>query len=313
MRLPINFHHLHYFWAVAHEGNLTRVARTLRVAPSAVSAQIRQLEDTLGAPLFVREGRRLVLTEAGTIARDYADDILRSGTELAATLREGRGASQTLRIGAVATLSRNFQRSFVRPLFARDDVHLSLVSGGLTELVQRLVAHELDLVLTNRPPRAQHGLRCQPLARQPVSLVSSRPPARFRFPHDLAAHPLVLPGPESEVRSEFDALCAKLDVRVRVRAEVDDMATLRLVARDSGALALVPTVVVRDELREGRIREVCRVPDLAESFYAVTMARKFQHPLVRVLLMREESELLAMRDVPARGAPRRKKTPRKKS
>ena len=150
MQLP-NFHHLHYFWAVAKTGNLTRTARQLRVAQSALSAQIRQLEEQLGQPLFARAGRGLVLTEAGKIALVYAEDIFAAGGELVATLTEGRHRRQLLRVGAVATLSRNFQRSFVRPVLQHDDVHLRLSSGSLEELLAQLHAHELDLVLSNRP------------------------------------------------------------------------------------------------------------------------------------------------------------------
>jgi len=82
-------------------------------------------------------------------------------------------------------------------------------------------------------------------------------------------------------------------VRVRVLAEVDDMATMRLLARDSDALVLVPSIVVRDELREGRVHELCTVPELAETFYAITVDRRFQHPLVRELVLRDEAQLLA--------------------
>jgi LysR family transcriptional activator of nhaA len=103
----LNFHHLHHFWAVASDGNLTRRARRLRVAQSALSTQIHQLEADLGAPLFHRVGRGLVLTEAGTIAHRWADEIFRSGRELVSTLRTGRQRSELLRVGAVATLSPN--------------------------------------------------------------------------------------------------------------------------------------------------------------------------------------------------------------
>ncbi len=105
----LNFHHLHYFWAVAKEGNLTRAATHLHVSQSALSAQIRQLEEQLGQPLFARVGRSLQLTEAGQLALGYAESIFASGNELMALMREGRrDERQVLRIGAVATLSRDF-------------------------------------------------------------------------------------------------------------------------------------------------------------------------------------------------------------
>ncbi len=294
---PLNFHHLHYFWAVATDGNLTRTAERLRVSQSAVSAQIRQLEAQLGQALFLREGRRLTLTEAGRLTLEHAQRIFEAGGELLATLGGGRDALAPLRVGAVATLSRNFQESFVRPLLGREGARLRLVSGSLEELLRLLGDHHLDVVLSNRPVRREEGQRwrCRRMARQGVSIVG-KPTARrgFRFPEDLEKFELILPGPNNELRTEFDALCERLEVRVRVMAEVDDMATLRLLARDAAALTLVPTIVVRDELKTGALAALCVVPGLFESFYAVTVDRQFPHPSLRPLLGRAEAEMLEM-------------------
>ena len=302
----INFHHLRYFWAVARDGNLTRTAARLRVAQSALSAQIQQLEAQLGGALFHREGRRLVLTEGGKIALAYAEQIFATGSQLIATLERGRQREQVLRIGAVATLSRNFQESFVKPLLEQPDVRLCLESGVLVDLVARLENHEVDLVLSNRAPAREgsSSLRCRRVARQPVSIVGSKRQKAFRFPRSIADVAMIVPGRESDIRSEFDALCEQLGVRVRILAEVDDMATIRLLARDTHALALLPSVVVRDELREGVLHEHCVVPELFETFYAITAERSFQHPLLEQVLDRDENDLLAM--APRRRASRRK-------
>ena len=297
----LNYHHLHYFWAVAREGNLTRAARRLHVSQSALSVQIRQLEEQLGQPLFTREGRTLVLTEAGRIALVYAEQIFARGSELVATLKDGRRRDrQVLRIGAVATLSRNFQESFVRPLLDDPGVELVLQSGTLGELLTRLSAHTLDLVLSNRPVQSDVDLdwRCRRIARQQVSLVG--PPTvrarAARFEATVLALPLLLPSRNSEIRTAFDLLCEQKDLRPEVLAEVDDMAMLRLLARDTKALALLPAVVVRDELREGILCEWCAVPGLHESFHAITIKRSYQPPLLRALFGRSEAEVLAMPD-----------------
>jgi len=293
----LNYHHLHCFWAVAKEGHLTRAAERLHVSPSALSTQIRTLERALGQPLFERSARALKLTEAGRVALGYAESIFASGTELVSVLREGRRAQrQVLRIGAVATLSRNFQESFLAPLLARDDVELVLQSGGLAELLTRLRVHTLDVVLSNRRVHgsADEPWRCRRIAQQPVSLVG-RPRGRrrpFRFPDDLAELPLLLPGRDSDVRAGFDLLCEQLGVRYVLKAEVDDMALLRLLARDAAGVALVPSVVVRDELRSGVLVEHAAVPELFESFYAISVPRRFAPPLLRELLARPESDVL---------------------
>ncbi|MBL8610889.1 MAG: LysR family transcriptional regulator [Myxococcales bacterium] len=282
-----NFHHLHYFWAVAHEGNLTRAAARLHVSQSAVSMQIQKLEDELGHPLFERRGKALVLTEAGRIALDHADAIFAHGRELESALGGQEAPRRPLRIGSLATLSRNFQLGFLQPLLARDDVEIVVRSGGFADLLRALDAHQLDVVLGNAaPPRDAATTRvAHPIAKQPVSLVGR--PRRRRRPSDLAAllasEPLVLPAAESSIRAGFDALVARLGVRPRVAAEVDDMAMLRLFARERAGLAVVPPIVVQDELREGVLVEVAPLP-LAETFFAITAARRFPNPLLEVLL-----------------------------
>lgn len=293
----LNYHHLHYFWAVAKEGNLTRAAAKLHVSQSALSTQIGLLEEQFGQSLFARRGRALELTEAGRVALNYAETIFAAGGELLALLRDGRQRQrQVLRIGAVATLSRNFQENFLRPLLGRRDIELILKSGALEDLLAKLSTHNVDLVLSNRRVHAdaERPWLCRRIARQPVSLVGKPRPRgkKFRFPRDLATSPLLLPGPDSEVRAGFDVLCEQLGVQYNVLAEVDDMAMLRLLARDSGGVALLPAVVVQDELRGRRLQEYCVVPQLHENFYAISIKRHFQHPLLKDLLVRPEADVL---------------------
>ncbi|ATP29546.1 LysR family transcriptional regulator [Chromobacterium violaceum] len=283
----LNYHHLHYFWAVASEGHLTRAAERLHVSQSALSAQIRQLEEQLGQPLFLREGRKLQLTELGAVVMRYAEEIFALGNELLATAASGQGRG-TLRIGSVATLSRNFQEWFLQPVLKEADVRLVLESGSLDELLQRLKAHELDVVLSNRPALGddKQSWRCRTLARQPVVLVGPpRPEGRtFQFERDLPAMPLLVPSRKSEIRLRFDLLCEELALQPAIRAEVDDMAMLRLLARDAGCVALLPAIVVRDELGKGLLQQYCVVPRVEETFYAITVQRQYLPPLLQDLL-----------------------------
>jgi len=73
-------------------------------------------------------------------------------------------------------------------------------------------------------------------------------------------------------------------VRPLVAAEVDDMAMLRLMARETRGVALVPPVVVKDELERKVLVEWARVPGLKETFYAVTASRRFANPLLKLLI-----------------------------
>ncbi|MEQ8516455.1 MAG: LysR family transcriptional regulator [Chromatocurvus sp.] len=285
----LNFHHLFYFWTVAKEQHLTRAAEKLHVSQSALSLQIRKLEDSLGQPLFLREGRSLQLTDFGNLVLGYAENIFDLGGELLAAVESGVAQNiQRLRIGSVSTLSRNFQENFLKPVLRLEQVMIVHESAGFEDLVQRLQVHKLDLVLSNRSIASTEAgsLRCKRIARQSVCLVGpprgrSRP---FRWPDDLQGQRLLLPGPSSDIRNQFDLLCEDLGLAVSARAEVDDMAMLRLMTRDSGGLAVVPDVVVQDELDTGVLEKYAVLPDVFETFYAITAQRMYPSTLLQTLL-----------------------------
>ncbi len=291
----LNFHHLFYFWRVAKLGHLTRAAKELHTSQSAVSAQIRQLEERMGESLFVREGRRLVLTDTGQLVLAYADNIFGLGQEMLGRL-QGRSAGVTrLRIGSVATMSRNYQENWIRPALADPAVVLTLESGLLDGLLARLVQHQLDVVLANEtvPADPDRPLHCRFLGSQSISLVG--PASRWgsqslRIPEDLDGLDIALPGPRHALRAQFEALCATAGVSPRLRAEVDDMAMLRLIARDSGWLTVLPEVVVQDELQSGLLAVVGHSSALQERFYAITTPHRHRIDMLEALLARAPTE-----------------------
>jgi LysR family transcriptional regulator, transcriptional activator of nhaA len=287
----LNYHHLRYFRAIARELSLARAAERLNLSPSALSIQLRQLEGSLGHALFERGKGGLRLTEAGRLALDYAEAIGRAGEELMDVMQHRpQGGRKVLRVAAVGTLSRNFLLEFLRPALHRPQVEVVVRSGGMRELLLTLHAHQVDLVLSNQPAQrdTETPWHCHLLAEQPVSLVGtvSWRKRRLRFPEGFAGVPVILPGLESNSRAGFDRLLAAAGVRPRVIAEVDDMAMLRLLAREGEGLALVPPVVVRDEIDRGELVVTHVVPRLRESFYAITPSRRFPNPLVGELVAR---------------------------
>jgi LysR family transcriptional activator of nhaA len=286
---PLNLHHLRLFRAVAREGTIVKAAQRLNLSQSALSTQIKALESVLGHDLFERRGRGLHLTEAGRIALDHADAIFRTAEDLTGTLRETALSRRALRVGALATLSRNFQMQFLRPLVGRSDVEIILRSGSQGELLHALETLALDVVLTNLPPArdASSPWLIHDVAAQPVGLIGT--PARVgraRRPiRDLIAeHPLILPTPETALRAAFDALASRLGVSPKIAAEADDMAMLRLLAREDAGLAVIPPIVVQDELSSGRLVEAAHLDGIQETFLAVTLARRFPNPLLSVVL-----------------------------
>lgn len=275
----LNYNHLRYFWEVARDGNLTRAANRLNLSQSALSVQIRKLEDRLGHMLFERRGKALHLTEAGRIALDHADAIFATGEDLLSTLGETGLAREILRVGAQATLSRNFQVGFLAPLLGRDDVELILRSGSEAELLEALRTLRLDVVLSTQPPSgdALSPFVVHRIAEQPVALIGK---SQFAIgdktlAERLASEPIVLPARGTLVRIAFDSLMERLAVHPKVAAEVDDMAMMRLLAREGVGLAVLAPIVVADELASGMLVEAGQLQGIVETFYAITIQRRF--------------------------------------
>ena len=290
----LNYHHLGYFWQVAKEGNLTRVAAKLHVSQSALSSQISQLEKTMGVNLFLRKGRKLILTEAGNQIFTYAEEIFRKGEELQSFLKQGQ-MPETLfiKLGVLSTMSRNFIESFIEPLLQKKQAKYTLNTRSQTSLLNGLANYQFDLVLTNIEVRgkARDLWQSQLLSRQPISVIG--PPGlglNKSFSRHYKTQRWVLPDIESPIRAGFDSFCSLNQFQPEIIAETDDMAMLRLLARDSGAVAIMPEVVVTDELKQGRLVKYLTLPNLYENFYAVTIKRQRNNALANELISRVMKE-----------------------
>ena len=82
----------------------------------------------------------------------------------------------------------------------------------------------------------------------------------------------------------FDRILELAGIRPNILAEVDDMAMLRLLAREREGVTLVPPIVVRDELRTGTLIEHCQIPEVTEKFYAIVQKRRFPNQLLTHIL-----------------------------
>ncbi|MEO0510163.1 MAG: LysR family transcriptional regulator [Verrucomicrobiota bacterium] len=293
----LNYHHLQYFRAIVREGGVTKAAQKLNLSQSTLSAQLKDLEESLGSKLFEREGRSLVLTEAGQVALDYAEDIFQTGDELRAWFAEVHPEGRrSVRIGALSPLSKNLQFEIIRPLVMAGETHVQVVEGEMQDMMERLKHHQIDLLLSNVPPGgadAEHT-HAHVLGEMPVYLVG-RPPFKIPkkpFPKWLDDIPLFLPSGRSAARVEFDAMLVRAGVAPKVQAEVDDMALLRLLALTGAGLALVPEIGVKFELEEKRLLRIEKIKNLKERFYAIT-ARRSRLPQQIVDIIESGKEVLA--------------------
>ena len=187
----------------------------------------------------------------------------------------------------MSTLSRNFQIGFLRPAVQDPKVEVIIRSGTIAELLASLEAHRLDVVLVNQVPLRDSATpwTSRVLAEQDISLVGT--PERLRGRADpeelLAEEPLILPTADSGFRNGVDVLFEQLDISPTIAAEVDDMAMMRLLAREDIGLAILPPIVVTDELTSGRLIDACQLSSIQETFAAITMKKRLPNPALERL------------------------------
>src|SRR4051794_34459020 len=150
----LNYQHLLYFWLVAREGGVKPAAARVRRTHSTISTQVHALEEALGEALFVRQGRRLVLTDTGRLVYRYADEIFGLGRELVDAVKDRpTGRPIRLQVGVADVLPKLAVHRLLAP--ARrlpEGIHLVCREGKADRLLADLSTHELDLVLADATP-----------------------------------------------------------------------------------------------------------------------------------------------------------------
>jgi LysR family transcriptional activator of nhaA len=293
----LNYHHLLYFWTVAHEGGLAGASRVLRLTPPTLSGQIRLLEESLGEKLFDRSGRRLVLTEVGTEVYRYADEIFALGRELMASV-QGRPVHRVprLRVGVVDVLPKLVVRRLLDPVTdTREPVIVTCYEDRYERLLAELSRHALDLVLADSPLPPGIGVRAftHVLGETDVTVFGAPRYAELRrgFPRSLEGAPFLLPLPDSSLRRMLDAWFESVGLRPRVVGEFEDSALLKVFGGDGVGVFMAPTAVATQVRRQYGVKNIGRIPSIRERFSAISAERRLRHPAVMAICEAARTDL----------------------
>jgi LysR family transcriptional activator of nhaA len=283
----LNYHHLLYFWTVAREGTIARAGAQLHLTQPTISSQLRTLEKALGAKLFNRVGRNLVLSDAGRVVFRYADEIFLLGRELQGTL-QGRPPGRPLRlaVGVADTLPKVMVYQLLQPaLHLADPVLLVCEQGKPEYLHSQLALNALDVVLADAPLSPTTKIRAfnHLLGECGISIMGAPKLAaacRRGFPESLDGAPLLLPASNTALRRSLEQWFDSLRIKPDVRGEFDDTALLKVFGQHEGGLFAVRSVLERDTRRLYQVRLVGRIASIREQCYAISVERKLRHPAV---------------------------------
>lgn len=296
----LNYHHLLYFWSVAKHGTVTKASEELRLAQPTLSGQIHLLENTFGEKLFIRTGRRLVLTEMGQLVFKYADDIFATGQELLNTVKgKTDGQPTRLVVGIADAVPKPLATQLLTSAIKMyRPTRLICQEDKLRQLLTDLSAHRSDLVIadTPAPPGVKEHTYNHPLGESGVTLFATATLAaqhRRDFPHSLRNAPLLLPTSTAVLRRLMDQWMVNHGIHPNVVGEFDDSATLKAFGQDGHGIFPGATVIEKEICRQYQVQVVGRLDGLIQHFYAITVERRLKHPAVLALVRNARRELLS--------------------
>jgi LysR family transcriptional activator of nhaA len=294
----LNYNHLHYFWVVAREGSMVRAAEELMVSQPTISAQLKDLESSLGHRLFERVGRGLALTEAGRVAFSYANEIFSLGHELLGALEhQPRNRPLRLSVGIVDVIPKPVARRLLEPtLRLPQAVRLTCREDKADRLLADLAARRLDVVLSDSPIGSTMGFEGfnHLLGECGICFFASAALAdRYRkgFPKSLDGAPVLLPTEHTAVRRSLDRWFDALRIQPSVVGDFDDRALMFSFGQDGEGIFPAPSVIERHVQRTAGVRLVGRTERVKEQFYAISAEERPKHPAVLAIRDAARQEL----------------------
>lgn len=259
----MEFRQIRYALSVAKERSFTRAAARLRISQSAVSEQVKLLEDEIGFPLFRRTGRGIEVTERGRTFLAEAERVVGDVLSLSDTARRLKGGpADTLRLGMGSGMAQVFVPRLFRLLDeARPGLRLELVTAPTKSIFSDLHEERIDIgiALESDPDRVPAGLVVERLAEAEMALIvhPKHPLAGSRRPVDigrLVAEPIIMSeltvGYGEVVMSMFTDLGSKPNIL----AIADNIETMKVIVQAGNGIAIVPRASAEAEVAAGLLR-----------------------------------------------------------
>ena len=297
----LNYNHLLYFHTIAREGTVAKAAEALHLTPQTLSGQLKVLEEAVGAPLFDRVGRGLVLSETGRTVNQYAEHIFAVGEELAHWVNRGQSTvTDSLNVGIVNSIPKLVAHSVLRTgLELEPPVRLVCKEDTLQTLLADLSVHRLDLVLSDRPIPIGFSVKAfnHLLGESPVSFFGTEALSKQYaedFPRSLDGAAMLLPMTGSAQRRSLDGWFDEIGVAPEIVAEFDDSALLKAFGEAGAGVFPAPLAIARQIEQTYHAREIGPAGAVKETYYAISPERILRQSAARTITERARQRLATL-------------------
>lgn len=287
--IPLNYHHLYYFWTVGRLGSISAAGHELYLSQSTLSTQLKELEEAFKAKLLVRSRSGVSLTPEGRSVFERCERIFAEGAELVSLVRSGYTAPAVMKVGLRPTVTREVPLRVLRFAHAKDaSSRVAVFSGEAEALVDKLKRQALDLIIANRDLSvSSRDLRGRLVAQLPVFFVASRAVRKLvkRFPADLVKTPLLLRPTDTPVRKQVDQFLARRRLVCPIEADSDDVELLRGLAIEGRGVTALSGLELAADLKAGRLTTLHPSPiGLHEPVWFIVRVQPHGNPAVRRLI-----------------------------
>ncbi len=284
----MNLHHLKYFLVIAEEGSIASASKKLLVGQPALSAQLKQFEEWLGAKLFNRDNKRLVLNETGEYVLRYAKAIKELEDELVTNMESGYTAkARELTVGAQESVPKAILASAISAIGKGQTFQIRIIEGTGSELFELLLAGKIDVFIGNFRPLADgKEMIYTSLGKESVSVWGPKSEAKLKvnFPKSLNGQSFILPGFQNPLRHDFDRFMLEAGLSFHVAVEAQDTALQKeLVARGDG-LMVFGDESAKAWAKSGRIVRIGGLKGLKEEYWIGMVKRAIDNKQLKEIL-----------------------------
>ena len=249
---------LRYFAKAAEILNFSDAAKSLNIAQSSLSQQIKQLEDELGTLLFIRNSHSIRLTEAGEVMLPFALRTLHEAESCAERIHDlQKLLTGSLDIGVTHSFSPILTESVISFMKMYPGIKLNIIYKQMNELMELLTKREIDFVLAFKPIQSLPDVESHILFQNSLSaIVGNNHPLASKERvsiTELEKYELVLPSKGLQARNAFDSIVTDYS-NFKIRIELNDVNTLLKLVRQTSLV----TVLAEDSIYD--VRDVKAVP-----------------------------------------------------
>ena len=285
----LNYHHLFYFMTIAEEGSVSKAAKKLSIGQPTLSTQLKQFEENIDIRLFEREHKKLIITEQGKIALDYARTIFKTGLEMIEVLNDRiQPLNPTLHIGALDSIPKNFILKLTQKALNFTDCQITLTEANFDVLLKDLSAHKIDLVLSNFVPIGIDAKAIFPklIIKKNISIYSSYKYKHLKrnFPKSISTQPLVFPTYDSKLRPDLDHWAQLNEIELNIVVESQDIEVKKLMAINGIGLIAASSHSVEQQVKNKELIELGRLEDVYEELYILSTKRKIANEISNYLI-----------------------------